>query len=56
MADEGGDRGALGELLAFLWRNKIWWIAPAVSVLIVFGLLLYLARSNASSPFVYTLF
>ncbi|MEW6270818.1 MAG: DUF5989 family protein [Thermodesulfobacteriota bacterium] len=43
-------------LLAFLWRHKIWWLMPAVSVLLITGLLLYFGRSNASSPFVYTLF
>ena len=45
-----------GGFLQFLWRNKIWWIAPAVSVLILTALLLYLGSEEASSPFVYTLF
>ncbi len=43
-------------LLQFLWRHKVWWITPAVSVLIITALLLYFGRSTASSPFVYTLF
>jgi len=43
-------------LLSFLWRHKIWWLMPAISVLLITGLLLYFGRSNASSPFVYTLF
>lgn len=43
-------------LLQFLWRHKIWWITPAVSVLVITALLLYFGRSTASSPFVYTLF
>ena len=43
-------------LLRFLWRHKIWWIMPAVSVLVITGLLLYFGRSQASYPFVYTLF
>ena len=43
-------------LLQLLWRYKIWWLAPAVSVLIITGLLLYFGRTTASSPFVYTLF
>lgn len=42
--------------LRFLWRHKIWWIMPALSVLLITGLLLYFGRSTASSPFVYTLF
>jgi hypothetical protein len=53
MAEE---RGAVSSALAFLWRYKIWWMLPAASVLVIFALLLYFARSNASSPFVYTLF
>ena len=43
-------------LLGFLWKHKIWWLAPALSVLVITGLLLYFGRSTASSPFVYTLF
>lgn len=43
-------------LLAFLWRHKIWWLMPAISVLLITLLLMYFGRSNASSPFVYTLF
>jgi len=50
--DEGQEEG----LLQFLWRHKIWWITPAVSVLVITALLLYFGRSTASSPFVYTLF
>jgi hypothetical protein len=43
-------------LLGFLWKHKVWWLAPALSVLAITGLLLYFGRSTASSPFVYTLF
>lgn len=43
-------------LIRFLWRHKIWWLAPALSVLAITGLLLYFGRSSASSPFLYTLF
>lgn len=55
MAEDFDDEQDEG-LLRFLWRHKIWWIAPAVSVLLVTALLLYFGRSSASSPFVYTLF
>jgi len=55
MADEIEGEREEG-LLRFLWRHKIWWITPAVSVLILTALLLYFGRSTASSPFVYTLF
>ncbi|MEI8357612.1 MAG: DUF5989 family protein [Deltaproteobacteria bacterium] len=45
-----------GGLIAFLWRNKIWWLTPAVAVLLLTGLLLWFGRSSATSPFTYTLF
>ncbi|HZR81921.1 MAG TPA: DUF5989 family protein [Candidatus Binatia bacterium] len=43
-------------LLAFLWRNKIWWLTPAIAVLVLTALLIYFGRSPAASPFTYTLF
>jgi hypothetical protein len=45
-----------GELLAFLWGNKRWWMIPMVVVLLVFGVLMLLAQSSAIAPFIYTLF
>jgi hypothetical protein len=52
-----GDRlGVAGELLAFLWERKLWWMIPMVVVLLAFGLLLILAQSSAIAPFIYTLF
>ena len=45
-----------GELLAFLWGNKRWWMVPMVLVLLVFGVLMLLAQSSAIAPFIYTLF
>jgi len=46
----------VGELVAFLWERKLWWMIPMVLVLIVFGSLLLLAQSSAIAPFIYTLF
>lgn len=51
MADETNE--GLG---AFLWRNKIWWLTPAIAVLLLTGLLLFLGRDSSTSPFTYTLF
>lgn len=45
-----------GELLAFLWGNKRWWMVPMVLVLLIFGVLMLLAQSSAIAPFIYTLF
>ena len=46
----------IGQLFAFLWHAKQWWLIPLVVVLLVFGLLIALASSSAVAPFIYTLF
>jgi hypothetical protein len=46
----------VGELMAFLWKQKLWWLIPMVVVLLLFGVLLMLAQSSPLAPFVYTLF
>ena len=48
--------GIAGELLAFLWERKLWWLLPMVIVLLVFGGLMVTAQSSALGPFIYTLF
>ena len=46
----------VGELFEFLWRQRLWWLIPMVTVLLLFGLLLLFAQSSPLAPFVYTLF
>ena len=54
---ETGDRlGIAGELLAFLWQRKMWWMFPMVVVLLVFGILTIVGSSTGVGPLVYTLF
>ena len=48
--------GIMGELMEFLWQQKLWWLIPMVVVLLGFGLLLILAQGSAIAPFIYTLF
>lgn len=48
--------GTIGELMAFLWAQKLWWLAPMVITLIVVGLLLVFAQGSVIAPFIYTLF
>ena len=48
--------GIMGELLAFLWEQKLWWLIPMVSVLLLLGVILIFAQSSAVAPFIYTLF
>ena len=44
------------ELLTFLWERKLWWLAPMVIMLVLFGLLLVFTQSSAIAPFIYSLF
>lgn len=48
--------GIFGELIAFLWAQKLWWIIPMVVVLALFAFLMIFANSTGLAPFVYTLF
>ncbi len=45
-----------GELFQFLWRERLWWMIPMVTVLLLLGALMLFAQSTPLSPFVYTLF
>lgn len=44
------------ECWAFLKREKKYWVAPIVLVLLLFGLLLVCSQGSAVAPFIYTLF
>jgi hypothetical protein len=48
--------GVVGELLAFLWERKLWWLIPMVTVLLLFGLVMIFATASGIGPFIYTLF
>jgi len=40
----------------FLKVRKIYWMTPIFIVLILFGLLLFLAEGTVVAPFIYTVF
>ncbi len=46
----------VGELMGFLWKQKLWWLIPSLAILLFFGLILIFAQSTPLAPFVYTLF
>lgn len=46
----------VSELWEFMKQNKKYWLAPIVITLVVFGILLVLAKGSAIAPFIYTLF
>lgn len=48
--------GILGEILGYLWRQRLWWMIPMVTTLLLFGVLLVLGSSTGLGPFIYTLF
>jgi Family of unknown function (DUF5989) len=48
--------GIAGDLLAFFWGRKWWWLTPMILVLLVFSGLMIFAQSSAVAPFIYTLF
>ena len=54
-ASESRDVGLLGELWGFLKSTKKWWLLPIITVIVLFGLLVFLS-STGVAPFIYTLF
>ena len=48
--------GVLGELLAFLWRRKLYWLLPLVITLLVFALIIMFGSASPAGVFVYSLF
>ncbi len=46
----------ISEYLTFLRENKKWWLLPIVAAILLFGLLIVLAKGSALAPFIYTLF
>jgi hypothetical protein len=52
----GSTLGILKDLLVFLAKSKKWWLTPVVLVLLLVGVLIFLAESSAVAPFIYTLF
>ena len=48
--------GIFGELMAFLWAEKLWWMIPLIGVLVIFGLLMVFGMQSGLAPFIYPLF
>ncbi len=56
MRDIFARMGILGELLAFLWRRKLYWLIPMMIVLALFIVLIILGSNPATAPFIYPMF
>jgi len=48
--------GVVGQLIAFLWRERLWWMIPILIALILAALIVVLGSNPAVAPFVYVLF
>lgn len=48
--------GILGELMAFLWKRKLYWLIPMMLTLLVFAVLIVIGSTGPGGMFIYTLF
>jgi hypothetical protein len=46
----------LKDLWAFMKVRKKFWLAPIIIVMLLLGVLIFLAQGSAVAPFIYTLF
>lgn len=44
------------ELTSFLWEQKLWWLIPAIFILLFLGLLIIFIGSSPFAPIIYPLF
>jgi len=47
--------GVAGELLGFLWAQKLWWMIPLVVMLLLLAALIAFASATSLGPFIYPL-
>ena len=47
--------GIAGELLSFLWAQKLWWMIPLVVMLLLLAALIAFASATSLGPFIYPL-
>lgn len=43
-------------MLALIWKYKGWWLVPLIVILVLIGVLVFLAFSSDNNPFLYPLF
>ena len=48
--------GIAGELLAFLWEQRLWWMVPIVLALLTVAAFVALASATGLGGMIYTLF
>ncbi len=55
MRDLGSRFGIAGELMSFLWSQKLWWMIPLVVMLLLLAALIAFASATSLGPFIYPL-
>ena len=50
------NKSLVGEVWDFLRVRKAWWLAPAIILLLLVGIIIIFGQSSAISPFIYALF
>lgn len=48
--------GILGELLAFMWRRKLYWLVPLIIFLMIFAVIIILGSTGPGAAIIYPLF
>lgn len=56
IADFFNRMGVLGELMAFFWKRKQFWLIPLMAALLVFAVIIVLGSTGPGGVFIYTLF
>lgn len=46
----------VGELMGFLWAQKLWWMIPMVVILLLVAGLILFGSSTPLGPLIYSLF
>ena len=56
IAEVSGRLGVVGELFAYLWRRKLWWLIPLAMAILLVGILLVVGQTSGLGPLIYPLF
>ena len=51
-----GRSAIVRSLFQFLWKRRMWWMIPLISLLIALGILLVVAQQSVLAPFIYAIF
>ncbi len=43
----------VGEVFAFLWERKLWWLIPLAVLILLMGVLLAVAQMSSVAPWMY---